>query len=73
MPRPCMKCPKCRELRPMTLHHVMPRRWFGKKNNNLTFYLCRRCHDALELLIPFEKQPQTQYIRVLLQFLEDTS
>lgn len=72
MPRPLKKCPKCGELRPMTAHHVYPRRWFGRKGNNLTFFLCRRCHDILERLIPEGKLQKEKYIRILFRFLEDT-
>jgi hypothetical protein len=71
MARPIMPCPKCRQRRRMTNHHVRPVRWFGRKNNNLTIFLCRACHDALELRIPYELLPEEQYIRILLRFLEE--
>lgn len=73
MPRPIQKCPKCRELRKMTLHHIFPRQWYGKKNNHLTIYLCRRCHDTIHTLLPKHKLTPDQYIRILIKFLEDTS
>jgi len=73
MVRPRMYCPKCRVHRPMELHHVLPRRFFGRKGNDLTFLLCGKCHDQLEQLIPEHEQlPKDEYVHILLRFLEET-
>jgi len=74
MARPAMFCPKCREHRRMTLHHIYPVRFFGRKGNTLTFLLCRKCHDRLEDLIPQTKKlDEERYVRILLRFLENTT
>ena len=73
MARPEMFCPKCRERRKMTLHHIRPKRFYGKKGNHMTFLLCRSCHDDLERLIPQHRRlTKDQYIIITLRFLEDT-
>lgn len=61
-------CPKCMKMKPMTMHHIYPRRHF-KPRNAPKFPLCRDCHDALELLIPFRKLPKEQYETILKNFL----
>jgi 5-methylcytosine-specific restriction endonuclease McrA len=42
-------CPRCLEFKPLTVHHVLPRRFFG--NNIFRVRLCRRCHDIIEDVI----------------------
>ena len=70
--RPTQKCPKCRVLRKMTGHHVFPRRFFGRKNNQTIFLLCRGCHDKLHRIIPDRRLPKHRSLDILLRFLEDT-
>ena len=41
-------CPVCGKRKKLTRHHIFPRRWFGKKNNNDIYLLCRDCHRKLE-------------------------
>ena len=69
--RPTKKCPKCREYKKMTRHHVYPRRHFGKRNNNVIFHLCRECHVELETRIPFYRIKKHRYVVILLRFLEE--
>ena len=46
-------CPKCKEKRKMTTHHILPKCHFGKTKE--TGELCRDCHDDLEyVLLLFE-------------------
>ena len=63
------ECPKCHCQKILTKHHIKPRRWFGRgKRNNSVIYICRECHDELELLIPYEKQKVPFYYQVIKQF-----
>jgi ribosomal protein L40E len=56
-------CPKCKlaysPRNRSSTHHVIPKRAGGK--NGPTAVLCRRCHDFLERLIPFDRQPNWVY------------
>lgn len=62
-------CPKCDRLMILTRHHIKPRRWFGKgRRNNSVIYICRECHDELELLIPYERKKVSFYYEVIKQF-----
>lgn len=49
-PRKVKECPACGVVKPMTRHHVMPKRFFSGKGK--TELICRDCHDKLELYIP---------------------
>jgi len=42
-------CPKCFEVRKLTEHHILPRRFY--KFNKHVIYLCRKCHDNIEVII----------------------
>jgi len=42
-------CGKCETGRNLTLHHVLPKRWF--QNCLIKATLCRECHDRLETII----------------------
>lgn len=42
-------CPRCKKEKDLTTHHVRKRLIFG--NNGRTLYLCRSCHDELEILV----------------------
>jgi transcription elongation factor Elf1 len=59
-------CPKCNEERPLTKHHVYPKRWFGRgKENQQYLWICRECHDELELLIPYKKKKRNFYVDIV--------
>jgi len=65
-------CPKCgrkftRNAR-RSEHHVYPRRFFGNTSTKLV--LCRRCHDRIERLIPFQEQPSWFYMYIADRFME---
>jgi len=68
-------CPACGQARPMTKHHVKPRRWFGRENNETTVKLCRDCHDEVERRIYHaegghkNKLSEEQYWAILLKFM----
>ena len=63
-------CPKCGKKKKMTRHHYMPVRWYGNGANNAHILLiCRKCHDDLEKLIPYEKQSIGFYFKVVQIFL----
>lgn len=42
-------CPKCREHKKLTRHHVYPKTHYGPQGE--TELICRDCHDDLEYLI----------------------
>jgi len=59
-------CPSCNLLGVLTRHHVKPVRHFGRgKRNNHVVYLCRKCHNTLESLIPYQKMPVSFYYQIL--------
>ena len=63
-------CPKCKEVKPMTRHHIKPVRHFGRgKQNSEIFLLCRECHNQLETLIPFEVMKLEFYYYIIIVFL----
>jgi transcription elongation factor Elf1 len=63
-------CPKCKEEKIMTKHHIYPIRFFGKKDNTKRFLLCRECHDCLERHIPLHQiMPKEFYPAVIEMFL----
>ena len=47
-------CPKCHQMRFLEKHHVMPRRFFGKKSNNCKLAICENCHKEIEDILPRE-------------------
>lgn len=62
------RCPKCGNMRKMTIHHVLPKRFFH--GDGQKFKLCRVCHDELETHIPCEPPLHpSEYIRILTRFL----
>ena len=69
--RPPRVCPKCREVQPLTHHHVFPRRHYGKTHNRVIIGLCQKCHSELEKLIPFERIEHHRYVQILIRFLEN--
>ena len=62
-------CPKCHKIRRGTKHHVLPKRHFKHQKNAPILFICRLCHDQLELLIPFKKKQRDFYINVVKTFL----
>ena len=63
-------CPKCNEEKILTKHHVFPKRWFGRGRHNQEYlWICRECHDELELLIPYKKKKRNFYVEIVGMFL----
>lgn len=64
-------CPKCLLVEPGTKHHIYPKRFFDPQGCPLV-YLCRKCHDALERIIPqnvvLEKEDYLQLTQEFLAF-----
>ena len=42
-------CPKCFEMKKLTEHHILPRRFY--KFNKHIIYLCRECHNNIEIVV----------------------
>ena len=66
------RCPICnREYsvnNPRTEHHILPKRFFGKTSD--VYHLCRKCHDKLEMFIPFEPMLEPyEYWQLLTDFI----
>lgn len=57
----------------MTRHHIRPKRHYGKVGNHMIVRLCRACHNALELMIPYKKMCDTFYFEVLYTFFGTTN
>jgi hypothetical protein len=72
------ECRKClreylpnRHERKRTLHHVLPRRFFG--HEGWCVELCRSCHDEIEKLIPYKEKMATQwYWNLVFHFFQET-
>lgn len=63
-------CPKCGVVKPLTRHHILPKRLFGSQGNRDIFLLCRECHSELELLIPLRtKKEDIFYYQIVFKFL----
>ena len=62
-------CPKCQEIKIGTRHHLFPKRHF---NDPTILYLCRKCHDKIERMIPFRKKDKGVYIKITRQFLGES-
>jgi len=68
-------CPKCLVNKKLTKHHIYPKR-YKKRGNKDVKYLCRSCHDELEVDImlqeikskslPLDKK---EYLQILNEFL----
>ncbi len=62
------RCPKCHKHRKLTMHHILPIRFFGK--NDQVIFLCRRCHDLIEGFIPLNKKlTKEAYYRIVITFI----
>lgn len=59
------ECPKCKEVKPMTRHHLYPKRFYG--NTSEIFMLCRECHYALEKLIPLDQIMPRQFYEIIVE------
>lgn len=57
------QCPKCKELTHRTTHHILPKRFFGGRGP--IEFICRSCHDNLELLIPQNEQMPEEFYRLI--------
>ena len=44
----------CNQLRPFTIHHILPDRIFGK--TPFTVPMCQECHSRLEKMIPYGRE-----------------
>lgn len=63
------KCPKCKEVKELTRHHIYPRRFFCGRSE--VVLICRKCHDLLERKIPEKKKlPEQFYELVVHNFLQ---
>jgi len=68
MPRGFGMCPICKEYRPLTRHHILPRRFFKKRSKD-TLDICRKCHDRVEMNIPLKTEQSIDfYYKVLSLF-----
>lgn len=61
-------CPACGENKPLTRHHILPKRYYNGYGEIIL--LCRACHNELEKTIPFRPRLTTmKYYKLLNQFL----
>lgn len=74
MARPLITCPGCAEVKPATHHHIYPRRFWGRGNNNHVLPICWECHEDLERYIPKHQQmPKPFYEAIVQVYLERLS
>ena len=45
-------CPKCFELKRMTRHHIVPKRFRVSDTGKYKLLICRDCHDIFENILP---------------------
>lgn len=76
------ECPVCENHTQATQHHVYPLRFFPQnlEENRHYCYLCRTCHDALEVLIQAEEKAKggvrgkpltrARYVSIVREFLD---
>ena len=66
-------CPKCLEITELTKHHILPKRYFKKKNDYMVLHICRKCHDILEIIIKkkekYNELSKEEYIGIAQQFI----
>jgi len=61
------ECPKCHQRKQLTVHHILPKRFF---RSDETILICRECHDDLEMMIPVkERLDEVKYYYILDAFL----
>ena len=61
-------CPVCHRSKVLTRHHILPRRFFKRRNKKVVL-VCRECHDEIELAIPVKpRMPVRFYYEVLYIF-----
>lgn len=62
-------CPKCREIRPQTAHHIFPQGLFGKQLYGPFLYVCRQCHWEIEDLVHHRGISKDEIMRITLDWL----
>lgn len=63
-------CPKCKEVKELTNHHIYPKRFYGNQFSRRKLLICRTCHNTLETFIPQrEKMPDKFYQSIVDLFL----
>jgi len=73
-----MVCPKCKCEKKLTKHHVFKSAIFGKNGrNDILIYLCRHCHDKLEIKITEMEglilmQHKPAYVNLYTEFMGPT-
>lgn len=63
-------CPRCKSEKPLTRHHVLPKRHYKSHKHSPIQILCRDCHDNLERLIPINRQTDNFYFEVVETFVK---
>jgi len=61
-------CPTCGKMKPLTKHHVIPKKNGGKGIIENHFYICRECHDYVHEM--FTKRQKME--RYLLEYPDAT-
>lgn len=64
-------CPNCFKKKRLTAHHILPVRYF--RRSDLKLYICRECHDELEVIISEEengcKLNKNEYVQIAYLFI----
>ena len=65
-------CSKCFKIRRLQRHHCCPVRFFGKKNNKSTLWLCGECHYIADRLFPYRKKlTQEVYLAIHKEWIRE--
>jgi hypothetical protein len=58
-------------VKPLTRHHLLPRRFYGSDPSSPILHICRKCHDEIEEIIPqYQKLPDEEYFAIAREFLK---
>ena len=63
-------CPKCKEIKPLTKHHIEPRKWFKKQKDPKLLFLCWDCHKEIHQILPKTRLRKPAYTEITIKFLQ---
>jgi uncharacterized protein YlaI len=70
MGRAIIICPKCKEIKQSSRHHIFPLRFFRSQRKPVSLFLCLECHRELEDLIPkYQRMSKDFYLNIAKSFL----
>lgn len=62
-------CQRCGEYKYIHRHHILPKMFFGKKDNTDEVTLCLDCHAELHEQLPKKEKSKEFYVRFTKKFI----